>query len=106
MDAIFRLYKDCNYFCKLHLCVLYCSVYYQQSTHQNEIASNHGTEGWNNAFQCLMGCNNPTIWRFIDVSKKEQDLPVWKSAVSNFLACRTTVQIAHCSSTESNFRVC
>ena len=29
-------------------------------------------EGWHNAFQFLIGCCNPTIWRFIGVLKKEQ----------------------------------
>ena len=30
--------------------------------------------------RALMGCTNPTIWRFIDVLKKEQDLTDWKIA--------------------------
>ena len=38
--------------------------------------SSNLAEGWtlDNAFQCLMGCSNPTIWRFIDVLKEEQYL--------------------------------
>ena len=27
-----------------------------------------------------MGCTNPTIWKFLDVLKKEQDLTDWKIA--------------------------
>ena len=43
-------------------------------------------ERWHNAFQCLMGCSNPTIWRFIDVLKKEQPPPplVELTCVSNY----------------------
>ena len=50
--------------------------------HENVLAclprSSNFAERWQNAFQCLMGCSNPTIWRFIDVLKEEQDLTNWK----------------------------
>ena len=42
--------------------------------------SSNIAEGWHNGFRSLMGCTNPTIWRFIDVLKKEQDLTDWKIA--------------------------
>ena len=28
----------------------------------------------------LLGCSNPTIWRFLDALKKEQDITDWKIA--------------------------
>jgi hypothetical protein len=37
-----------------------------------------------------MGCTNPTIWRFIDVLKKEQDLTQWKINQKNEDAQTTT----------------
>ena len=33
--------------------------------------SSNIAEGWHNGFRSLMGCTNPTIWRFLDVLKKE-----------------------------------
>lgn len=42
--------------------------------------SSNIAEGWHNGFRSLLGCSNPTIWRFIDVLKKEQDLTDWKIA--------------------------
>ena len=65
--------------------------------------SSYLAERWDNGFQCLVGSSNPTIWRFIDVLKKEQDLTDWKISL---FECRTPVQEAHCSSTKSNFKVC
>ena len=35
---------------------------------------------WKCTDKTLMGRTNPTIWRFIDVLKKEQDLTDWKIA--------------------------
>ena len=42
------------------------------------VYSGNLTEGLHNRFRCLMGRSNHTIWRFIDVLKKEQDLTNWK----------------------------
>ena len=42
------------------------------------LRSSNLAEGWHNGFRCLMNYSNPTIWRFIDVLKKERDLTDWK----------------------------
>ena len=36
--------------------------------------SSNIAEGWHHGFHSLMGCSNPTIWRFLDCLKKEQNL--------------------------------
>ena len=40
--------------------------------------SSNIAEGWHNGFRSLMGASNPTIWRFLDVLKMEQDITDWK----------------------------
>lgn len=34
--------------------------------------TNNGVEGWHNAMSNTMACSNPTVWKFVDVIKKEQ----------------------------------
>ena len=36
--------------------------------------SSNIVEGWHHEFRSMMGCSNPTIWRFLDYLKKEQNL--------------------------------
>jgi hypothetical protein len=36
--------------------------------------TNNSCEGWHNAFNNHLCVNHPTIWRFIDVLKKEQSI--------------------------------
>ena len=36
--------------------------------------SSNLAEGWHHGFHTMMGCSNPTIWKFLDVLKKEQNL--------------------------------
>lgn len=36
--------------------------------------SSNIAEGWHNGFRSMMACSNPTIWKFIDCLKKEQNL--------------------------------
>ena len=31
-------------------------------------------EGWHHGFNSMMSCSNPTIWKFLDCLKAEQDL--------------------------------
>ena len=35
---------------------------------------------YHHAFLTLMGCKHPSIWKFLDMLKKEQDLTSWKIA--------------------------
>ena len=42
--------------------------------------SSNIAEGWHRVFHSLMGASNPTIWKFIDVLRKEQDITEWKMA--------------------------
>ena len=42
--------------------------------------SSNIAEGWNNGFASLLGCNNPSIWRFLECMKKEQSLTDMKIA--------------------------
>ena len=41
--------------------------------------SSNIAEGWYNGFMSLMGCTKPTVWRFLDVLKKEQGRTEWKA---------------------------
>lgn len=36
--------------------------------------SSNLVEGWHHGFHTMMGCSHPTIWKFLDVLKKEQNL--------------------------------
>ena len=42
--------------------------------------SSNIAEGWNNGFASLLGCTNPSIWRFLECMKKEQSLTDMKIA--------------------------
>ena len=41
--------------------------------------SNNIVEGWHNGFARLLGCSNPTIWKFLETVKKEQTLTCVKN---------------------------
>ena len=34
--------------------------------------SSNIAEGWHNGFSSMMGCKNPTLWKFLEVLKDEQ----------------------------------
>ena len=36
--------------------------------------SSNIAEGWHHGFNSMLSCSNPTIWKFLDCLKKEQDL--------------------------------
>jgi hypothetical protein len=36
--------------------------------------TNNFVEGWHRSFSSLLGASHPTIWRLIDIIKKEQGL--------------------------------
>ena len=36
--------------------------------------SSNIAEGWHHGFNSMLSCTNPTIWKFLDCLKKEQDL--------------------------------
>jgi len=36
--------------------------------------TNNNIEGWHRRFSSLLGAQHPTIWKFIDVLKKEESL--------------------------------
>lgn len=40
----------------------------------DEARTNNICEGWHNAFTSMNGVNKPTIWRFIDALKKDEDI--------------------------------
>lgn len=50
----------------------------------DEARTNNICEGWHNAIQSMNGVHNPTIWRFIDSLKKDEDITRIK-----MLSCRS-----------------
>lgn len=49
----------------------WCQV---SSVLNNVLTTNNNHEGWYNSFLTRLGCDNPTIWKFIDVFQQEHGL--------------------------------
>lgn len=55
----------------------------------DEARTNNICEGWHNAIQSMNGVQNPTIWRFIDSLKKDEDI-----ARVKMISCRSGLPAA------------
>ena len=40
-------------------------------------------EGWHRGFNSMLGCSNPTIWKFLDYVKAEQSLTAMKNKANH-----------------------